>query len=237
MKIVGQLVCGPGEARKYLKATLDEFARLCDDVIICLCNATDEEEQLVRSYDFRSYRDNREWGKYQPDIKTALLRKIHALRPDWILVLDADETVPTITRSGLEEIAQGRESAFFYVINLWNDEQHYRKTLGFWNVRFYKSDPSRGVQFLRKPVHCGNAPPYFYSQPARISYVPHILLHAGLMDPQVRAGKKLRYQQYDPNAQHKGQEYYDAIAMEEATGTVYNQEEVLTRLQTYCKTL
>lgn len=232
MKIVGQLVCGPGEAKRYLKETLEEFKRLCDDVIVCLCNAGLEEKALVRSYDFRSYEDNREWGIDQPNIKTRLLRTILLLQPDWILPLDADETMPGMTRELLEEITRGRESCFFYIVNLWNDPEHYSRALSFWNVRFYKADESKGTQFLRKPVHCGNAPPYFYTLPVKKSYVPYVVLHKGLMRPEDRQAKARRYQQYDPEALHKGREYYDSLVAE-GTGTLYNLEEVQSKIKNF----
>lgn len=236
MKIVGQLVCGPGEADRWLDATLKDFKRLCDDVIVCLCNATDKERNLVRSYDFRSYEDNREWGRHQPYIKTDLLKRIHALGADYILALDADESVPTVDRRSLEQIAEGREAAHFYVVDLWNDEQHYSKELSFWNIRFYKKDASRGLQFLRKPVHCGNAPPYFYALPARKTYVPHILLHRGLMLREDRLRKAQRYDMYDPDAIHKGRDYYDALLVK-GSGTIYEQDAVLAKLRAYCDKL
>lgn len=235
MKIVGQLVVGPNE--KYLEETLKEFQRLCDDVIVATCNATQKEIKLLNKYDFRHYEDNREWGKFQPAIKTDLLKKIHRLGCDWILVLDADETVPTVAnRIILEGLTVNRESCQFYVTNLWNDHRHYSKTLSFWNVRFYKADPSKGVQFLKKPVHCGNAPPYFYTLPAKDTYVPHILLHKGLMDPADRARKAERYRQYDPNAEYKGAQYYNAL-VSDGTGSEYNEQEVLNKINAFCKTL
>lgn len=232
MKIVGQLVCGPGEADRYLRETLEEFKRLCDDVIVCFCNAGEKERELVRSYDFRSYEDNREWGKFQPYIKTDLLRRILLLEPDWIIVMDADETMPSMTREKFERYAAGREAMQMYVVNLWNDPEHYSRTLSFWNVRAYKADPDKGVQFLKKPVHCGNAPPYFYSLPAKASYVPEILLHKGLMLPSDRQKKSTRYQQYDPDAIHKGREYYDSLALT-GTATIYSQAAVLAKLHDY----
>lgn len=232
MRIIGQLVCGPGEADRWLKDTLEDFKRLCDDVVVCLCNAGPKEKAMVRQYDFRSYEDNREWGKYQPAIKTDLLRRIMQLDPSWILVLDADETVPTLDRKSLEALTEGRESCYLYVVNLWNDPQHYSKTLSFWNVRFYRPLEANGYQFLRKPVHCGNAPPYYYNQPAKRSYVPHILLHKGLMLPEDRARKAERYALYDPGAIHKGREYYDAL-LAPGGGTVYEQDGVIKRLQEY----
>lgn len=239
IKIVGQLVVGPGEADRYLEDTLREFHRLTDDAIAVTCNATKKELKLLDKYDIRHYEDNREWGRFQPDIKTSLLNRLIRLNPHWILALDSDETVPTLKRNTLEEISQDREAVQLYVINLWNDEQHYAKGMGFWNVRFYKADESRGVQFLKRPVHCGNAPPYFYTRPPKQSYVPHILLHKGLMLPSDRAKKAERYRIYDPTGQHKNwdyDEYYEKLVAT-GTGTEYNQGVVLQRIQEYCAKL
>lgn len=231
MRIIGQLVCGGGEADRYLEATLKEFQRLCDDVVVCLCNAGTKEKIMVTSYGFRSYEDNREWGKKQPDIKTELLQRILQLDPDWILPLDADETLPSITsRAMLESLTIGREACQLYVVNLWNDENHYARALGFFNVRFYKNLRNMmETQFLRKNVHCGNAPPYFYAIPARFSFVPHILLHKGLMDRDNRNRKVERYAVYDPNAVFKGQQYYDSLKVE-ASGSEYKQDEVIIKI-------
>lgn len=236
MKIVGQLVCGPGEADRYLRETLEDFKRLTDDVVVALCNAGPKEKAMVREYDFRSYEDNREWGKQQPYIKTDLVRRIHMLEPDYIVVMDADETMPSMTREKLEEYAKTRDALQLYVVNLWNDEEHYSRTLSFWNVRAYRSDPSKGVQFLKKPVHCGNAPPYFYSLPPKLTYVPEILLHKGLMDPKARERKAERYKTYDPQAIHKGREYYDSLELK-GTATIYSQAAVLAKLKNYYDTL
>lgn len=236
MKIIGQLVCGPNEM--YLNETLDEFKRLCDYVVVATCNATDREKKMIAAYGFEQYEDNREWGKHQPDIKTLLLSHIMKHDPSWILVLDADETVPTVSRETLETLTENRIACQFYVVNLWNDTEHYMRTMAFFNVRFYKPMPELGLQFLKKPVHCGNAPPYAYAQPARESYVPHILLHKGLMDKHKRVAKAERYRVYDPHALHKGREYYDALEMgEEATGTVYDQEAIVNKIKDYCQHL
>ena len=229
MRILGLGVCGPGEAGRYLDDTLREFERLCDDVLIVTCNATDAEKNLITAYGFRQYEDNREWGRQQPNIKTDLLKRAVQLKADWHVVLDMDETLPSMTRETLEQLAEGREACQFYVVNLWNDEQHYARALGFFNVRFYKNIPGMETQFMRKNVHCGNAPPYFYAIPAKKSYVPHILLHKGLMSKENRNRKVERYEVYDPNAQAKGQQYYDALKVD-ASGTEYVQAEVISKI-------
>lgn len=239
MKIVGQLVCGPGEADRYLEDTLKEFKRLTDETIVCLCNAGEKEKELVERYGFQHYEDNREWGRWQYEIKTGLLARIResvGYQPEYILALDADETVPTLDRTKLERIAEGRESCHLYVVNLWNDESRYSKALSFWNVRVYRMPSEGNSQFTRKPVHCGNAPPVAYAVPPAQSYVPHILLHKGLMKKEDRMRKVERYQRYDPNAIHKGREYYDALS-HDGPGSPYVQEEVIAKITAYCENL
>lgn len=232
MKVVGQCVVGPKEP--YFEETLKEFERLCDDAVIATCNATDREKKLIKKYGFWQYEDNREWGRWQPDIKTSLLRKIRGLIPGGILVLDADETVPTMDRQSLRLLLASKVSIQLYVVNLWNDERHYARGLGFWNVRGYNPRASGDSQFLRKPVHCGNAPPFFYNQKPSESYVPHILLHKGLMDENRRMAKHARYDIYDPNRQHKGAQYYDALKRP-GSGTEYREEDVIKAITEECK--
>ncbi|MFA5432970.1 MAG: hypothetical protein WC319_08900 [Candidatus Paceibacterota bacterium] len=230
LRIIGQAVVGSGEADRYMEDTLKEFKRLCDDVVVCCCNAGIKEKALLRKYRFRYYDDDREWGFKQPYIKTDLLKRIIQLSPDWILPLDMDETMPSVNREILESLTKGREACQFYVTNLWNDEQHYAKALSFYNVRFYKNKKGMETQFLKKPVHCGNAPPYFYSIPAKQTYVPHILLHKGLMKKEDRLKKVERYRIYDPNAIHKGEQYYNSLSSD-GTGSEYNQQAVLLKLK------
>jgi hypothetical protein len=232
IKIISLGVCGPGEAGRYLEKTLKEFIRLSDDAIIATCHAGKKEIELLDKYDIRHYKDDRIWGIKQPYIKTDLLRRGLKLKPDWIIQMDMDETMPWTTREDLEQLAATREACHFYIVNLWNDEKHYKKTLSFWNIRFYKADESKGVQFLKKPLHCGNAPPYFYCQPARKTYIPHLVLHRGLMLPGCRRDKIKRYDLYDPDAVCKGREYYDALALS-GLGAEFNYNKIKESLYGY----
>ena len=208
-KIVGYAVVGAGEADRYLENTLKEFDRLTDDVIICLNSDDKKVKKLVEKYGFWWYEDFREWGIHQPTIKTELLRKTLLLKPDWILALDADETfTPDLTRKKLEELTQHKNAFYFYIINLWNSRERYSKGLSFWNIRFFKPKPDMGLQFMKKPLHCGLAPPYAYKFG---TYVPYLVRHYGLMKPADRLKKVERYEKYDPQALHKSQTYCDAL--------------------------
>lgn len=213
MRIVGIGVCGPGEAKRYMRGTMEEFKRLCDDVLIATNNATDEEIKLIEEYGFIHYADDREWGKEQPDIKTTLLERAGALSPDWIVALDMDETfAPEFSREEALRLMKGEEIAYyFFIVNLYNDKEHFAHDVGiqrFWNIRFYKYLPEYGLQFQRKALHCGLGPPITYQYGW---HAPYYVEHYGLMLPEDRAKKVERYQKYDPNQKYKAGEYYNDL--------------------------
>lgn len=226
MKIVGLMVCGGGEADRYLENTLRELKRLCDDAIIVMNGVDQKTRKMLSKGDFWLYEDNREWGTNQDRIKTDLLARVAKLNPDWILPLDADEVMPTVDRETLENLTKGSHACYFYFVNHWNEPGRYMKSLGFWNIRFFKYLPEAGMIYLKKPLHCGLAPPYFYHVG---TYVPHIVRHYGLMDPKDRQRKIDRYNKYDPNAKYKDSSYYEALASD-GTGSVYNEEEMIAKV-------
>lgn len=236
-KIVGMGVCGPNEADRYLKNTLEEFKRLCDDVIICCNNAGEKEKKMIKEYDFWQYDDSREWGKLQYALKTDLLKRVAKLKPDWILPLDMDE-IPdkNFTREAAEELAhKGPMSYYFAVINLWNDEDHYRHDLSFWNIRYFRFLPEYGLEFERKNLHCGLAPSIFYKYGA---HAPYILKHYGLMLPEERAEKVERYDKYDPNAKWIARQYYENLKTNGNVGPFDEDkmhERIVRDVQTYFK--
>lgn len=213
MKVVGMGVCGPGEADKYMRRTMDEFKRLCDDVIIVTNNATQKEKDLIKEYGFSQYEDNREWGIDQPNIKTDLLKRVADLKPDWIIALDMDESfAPEFTRAEVERLASGTEIGYhFLVVNLYDDEDHFAHDVGiqrFWNVRFFKFLPEYGLQYQRTNLHCGLAPPIFYRWGW---HAPYYLEHRGLMRKEDRDARAARYAKYDPKAKFKSRVYYDDL--------------------------
>jgi len=216
MRIVGIGVCGPGESNRYMEKTMEEYKRLCDDVLIVTNNALPEDIALIEKYGFKHYNDEREWGYHQPDIKTTLLTKAGELNPDWIIALDMDEVfAPEFTREEAERLANGKEIAYyFFVVNLYNDTEHFAHDAGiqrFWNIRFYKYLPEYGLQFQRKALHCGLGPPIAYKYGW---HAPYYLEHYGLMKPEDRMKKVARYAQYDPTAKYKGRVYYDDLQKE-----------------------
>jgi hypothetical protein len=224
-RIIGLMVVGPNEADRYLQNSLNQFKKFCDDAMIVLNNADKKTEQMVKKSGFHYYKDEREWGKEQPLIKTDLLKRIGSeLNPDWILALDSDEVFEDkMTREKFNELTtRGHIGYYFYLVNLWTDEHHYAPSESFWNIRFYKYAPAFGINFERKNLHCGLGPPIVYSYGA---YAPYIVRHYGLMKEEDRKKKVERYKKYDPNAVFKGRVYYDMLARG-SREVDYNEEDV-----------
>lgn len=229
-RIIGLMVCGVGE--KYLDKPLANFKNLCDDAVIC-CNGEDKRrDRLIRKYGFWSYRDDREWGKFQPQIKTDLLARVAKLKPDWVLPLDADEEFADMTRETLESLTSKKRACYFYIVNHWNDKEHYHKGLSFWNIRFFKFIPEWGLQYLKKALHCGLAPPYAYNFG---TYVPYVVRHYGLMTQEARDTKVARYKKYDPTAKYKSHIYYEAIATSPKYLSTYDLSAINGKLRADCE--
>lgn len=233
--IIGIGVCGNGEASRYMRKTMEEFKRLCDDVLICCNNVSQKEIDLIEEFGFKWYEDNREWGIFQPALKTELLTRADKLNPTHIIALDMDEVfAPEFNREEAENlfIKQPKEIAFhFMVVNLYDDEQHFVHSTGiqmFWNIRFYKWIPSvSGFQFLKKNLHCGLAQPLYYKFGW---HAPFYLLHYGLMLKEDRQRKAVRYNKYDPNKRFKAGTYYDEL-VKDIKPRLFEPDKLLAKLK------
>jgi hypothetical protein len=207
-KIVGYGILGPEEP--YLDATLDNLASLCDEVIICGNNATQQDEVTKRGFHY--VEDNREWGKLQWRIKEDFVKNhVAKLKPQMVVCVDMDEVFDKhLTKEGLYELYKTEFDAFyFWVINLWDDGYNRERT--FPNVRAWKFKPENGFEWKQTPVHCGLAPKwaYYYG-----FYSPYILKHYGLKDKERREEKAVRYDKYDPDSKFITKEYYQSLRSE-----------------------
>lgn len=233
-KIIGYGLVGPGEAKRYMRETLDEFKRLCDTVII-LCNNCDQAEiDLIKEYGFEYRLDRREWGAHQWRIKQDFIErdiKQIANEGDMLVCLDMDETIPKLTKEWLK-IAD-LDAYHVFIADLWNDPEHYKPESCFWNVRIWRWNGE--TKFKAKPVHCGLAPEWAYHYHR---HAPFVLLHKGLMAREDRARKIERYNRYDPHAKHLDKRYYDMLKSDSARPFDFEEiskkisEEVATYQQT-----
>ena len=112
--------------------TLSVLDRFCDSILILDDNSTDKTEEICKSYDkvdwyVREKRDefdgNRALGGIQ---KQELFDLIVPKSPDYILMLDADEIPTPSILPFLENIDESVTVWGSRMINLWQDENHYR---------------------------------------------------------------------------------------------------------------
>ncbi len=219
MKIVGYGICGPGEAKRYMRATLEEFKRLCDETIILCNNVGEAEKTLIKEYGFKFVDDNREWGVDQWKIKQDFVTNhVAALKPDFCVCLDMDEVFTKHLSRGWIESAP-LDAYHVFIVDLWNDDDHYKPESCFWNVRLFRWNGE--TKFKEKPVHCGLAPEwtYYYHR-----FAPFILKHYGLMRPEDREKKIERYLKYDPNSKHMERKYYKMLA--DPTAKPFKESEI-----------
>lgn len=228
MKVIGYGICGSGEAKKYLKATLEEFKRLCDETIILCNNTGKEEESLIHSYGFKMAHDDREWGMNQQRLKhDFLVNHVAKLKPDWCVCLDMDEVFETrFNRKELEKLTETGWGFHFFIVNLW--EKGHKPRLNFWNVRMWKWNGN--CDFLDRRLHPGLAPmwAYFINQ-----YAPFIVRHYGLKEAVHRQAKIERYAKYDPNAQMMRKSYYDDLKTLDYE--IYNEDTLHREVEEYVK--
>lgn len=241
MKIVGYGICGNGESKRYMKATLDEFKRLCDITIILGNSISHSEKKLIAQYGFKFVEDNREWGKFQWKIKQDFLQNEvarYASEGDMMVCLDMDEVLSKeCTREWL--LSAPLDAYYVYVVDLWNDPEHYKPESCFWNVRLFRWRQGENT-FKQKPVHCGLAPEwaYFYHR-----HAPFLLKHYGLMKKEDRDRRIERYKKYDPEAKHLSRTYYDMLSSDKAKpfdeASLYEEvkKEVASYKQTKPKTM
>lgn len=214
MRVIGYGICGPGEAKRYMRETLEEFARLCDEVMI-LCNNThpDEEDAMIEEFGFHMVQDTREWGKLQWKIKEDFVSNhvSKIARPGDVMVcLDMDERFDRfMTKEWL--LTMPFDAYKVFVVDLWNDPEHYKPESCFWNTRIWRWIGN--TEWVRKPVHCGLAPRWAN---AYNRYAPFLLIHKGLMAKEDRERKIKRYEKYDPHAVHLAKPYYAMLHSDRA---------------------
>jgi len=146
-----------------------------------------------------------------------------------IVCLDMDEVLdPSCTKEWL--LAAPLDAYHVFVVDLWNDPQHYRPDSCFWNVRIWRWNGE--TKFKAKPVHCGLAPEWTYHYHR---HAPFILKHKGLMLETDRERKIKRYEKYDPNAEHLDQKYYDMLKSMSSSpfDEAAMQEQIKEEVETY----
>lgn len=226
------IICGPGEADRYLEQVLQRTLPLVDWMLVCLNNGTDKERALLNKYSVPFVEDSREWGKEQWVIKEHFYKK-HILpkNPDWLICIDADEILDLrITKDTLVSLQGRGEIAYeFLCVQLWDKEDRARVDGGwggFYNVRYFKNLPDVEPRWVKSPLHCGLAPEYAYKWRATAEYA---FIHYGYLKAEDRIRKAERYKKYDPNGVMMTRDFYWRIEHSEV-GEYVSVEKLLNNI-------
>ena|SRR3990167_335579 len=204
--ITGIIVCGANEASRYFEQTLRSITKLTNRLVVVLCNATGKEMEMAIKYKAKIRVDNREWGKYQAQIKS----DTHKMLTGWVLALDADEVVDEQITIGLLQQYQDRgpKAYHFYLVNHWDAENKWRNDMSFWRVHYYQATKEYGQKFGNGSFDPGLVPEWAASH---ASYMPIFVRHFGLMKKEDRERKVQRYEKYDPGQVRLPKDYYEAL--------------------------
>ncbi len=148
-------------------------------------------------------------------LRKQLWEMVIATKPDWILILDADEVFDDKAGSMIKELAENQEvyNYSFRLYDMWNENSYREDT--YWRshtifrpfmVRYV---PEFNYRWKETPQHCGRLPQNIYQLPGEISQLK--LKHLGWMKEEDRLYKYNRYKQLDPGAVYGIGEQYESI--------------------------
>jgi glycosyltransferase involved in cell wall biosynthesis len=219
------------EADRWLEAVLEQMHSVCDRIVIVDDCSTDDTAAICAKYGEVFESEQSYWGTNELRQRKWMweLATKDANDDDWILCLDADETITNIQRLprvtqlvGLDERVDGIS---FNMYDMW-DAEHYRAD-GMWSVEKYwimcvKYRSQTEYVWRQWDLHCGrfpmNACARHYSEPAMV------IQHWGLSRPQDRQIKYERYMKADPDGKYGSVVQYRSILDEHPVLKKFNPE-------------
>lgn len=208
------------EAGRFLEKVLAQMTAVCSRVYVLDDGSEDDTVAICRRYGaVVEINEIPLWEKNEQQARQKLWEMAAAgARPDdWILCLDADETIDRIDglREFLENVSQNypaRDGLAFKLYDMWSPT-HYRDDR-LWSahnrawVMAVKFDPRRPYRWNQRALHCGrfpvNAVTGYVMSPLRIQ-------HWGWSDPEFRRFKYERYLRVDPQGIYGSMEQYQSI--------------------------
>lgn len=171
--IIGAMLVKNEEGR-YLERVLEQMKQVCDKMIILDDASTDNTRDICLNIGkgcpqgIRVIHSRESlWGKNELEQRKRLWDAAisGAVFGDWILCLDADETIPQIDLlPGKIELAEGYncDGLSFNLYDMW-DKTHYRDD-ELWNahtrdwVTCVRYEPNKEYVWRETPLHCGRFP-------------------------------------------------------------------------------
>ena len=206
------------ESGRYLEHVLAQMKQVCDKIVVVDDASTDDTPIICRSYGAVVYQADKPcWGTDELILRKWLWGEAcDASKPgDWILCLDADETIPRIDLlPGKIELAEqyGCDGLAFNLYDMW-DEKHYRDD-DLWNahtrdwVTCVRYEPNKEYVWRDTPLHCGRFP---LNACDVIGQTGLAIQHWGWAREADREAKYKRYMEADPEGKSGSMAQYESI--------------------------
>jgi len=224
--LIGAMLVRNEEGR-YLERVLEQMRSVCDKIIILDDASTDRTPEICEEYGVIVHcSDQSYWGTDELMQRKVLwnLATEQAKNGDWILCLDADETITNIEK--LREVCMFADlhpevdGIAFPLYDMW-DEAHYRED-ELWNAHTrpwmmcVKYDPNREYVWRETPLHCGRFP--LNANAGDIVTTPGMAIqHWGWSRAPDREAKYRRYMEADPEGKSGSLTQYQSILDERPT--------------------
>jgi glycosyltransferase involved in cell wall biosynthesis len=218
-RVIG-LMLVKNESQRYLRRVLNQYRELCDMTIVLDDCSTDDTVDVCKEYTPYVYESSESlWAVNEVHQRRRLwnmLREHDAEDGDWVLYLDADETIANtnllVPLLSAADAVGDIDALSFNLYDMW-DETHYRDDQ-YWSahttewVFMVKYHRGRDYLWNERSLHCGrfptNAVSGFY--PTKIA-----VQHWGWAKPEDRKKKYERYMQADPEGTFGWLEQYHSI--------------------------
>lgn len=205
---------------RWLRAVLDNAARVCDGVIVYDDGSTDKTPDICKAHPaVVAYQRGEESETDKARDKNRMHAMARELKADWMLCIDGDELLePTAPRRILEAIKTCPANVSqidFEFLYLWNDHQHYRTDgiyTGIYHPCLFRPVSQTWAELEFAPtahagnLHCERVPQNLAGERIRADIK---IEHLGYMFPEDR----LRKYQWNKSKDvtHAKQGYYEHL--------------------------
>lgn len=214
--IIGSMLVKNEEGR-YLERVLETMLQVCDKIVVLDDDSDDNTVKICKDAGAEVHCLGQSLWGINESIPRKILWELSTRNDgDWILNLDADETIPNVRRllhvaDTAERLEQSIDGISFNLFDMWS-ETHYRSD-EMWNAHkrdwpmLAKYDKSRDYLW-KDGLHCGRFPANAFSEILRSGMD---LQHWGWARLEDRQAKYNRYMTCDPEGKYGSMEQYKSI--------------------------